>query len=1274
MSRRYSRRTKEYFAALLAVFFLLLVSGILLPIIEGNLKSDWEQILVDKIDSIENSVFKTFDKKSAQIVACEKELKGGLRTLFKKDTTDFNSIIGLFASPKYNGFSIQLYDSTGLLFAWNSEQVFNKSDIRLFGSSLGQTFFGGHKLLNFLSTVDTVRLNKTLFYLTSSLLVEKNYSLNAGEEENYSVKDSLSDVVGTALEIRYSPYAQRSKDVRKHSYQILNNYKNKIGVAVFDKPSLETELDNYGKLFGQIQNVLLLIIVLVLGFYITPEISRIRKTAVRFVIIAAFILLIRALLFLLGIPSSFIHNALTDSSNFSSVFAFGIVRSPLELTFSIISILIILLIGYRYTTQNDGKQLRRMGTWGELVCALLVSLPIYMLGLRGLGASIRSVIFDSSIHYFKVFSLVPDPPAFLMDLNILLLSLGTLIFSIIVILQLFRFSPLTGDKKRKGLFYLMFFLFQIAGELLDLAQSEPQGTPLIRATFIALSFVFSYILIFGKGHRTVFFVYYAFASSVISVALLGYYNSEIERESLKTTARELTRTNENVVEFMIYQIVDQASQSEDVIESMGDGNDLSPLAFRIWMGSLFYREGVRSALKFYDAGKKYIGGFQTTNDFSKNPGAQILTEPSDSLKIERKAGLYGDEITFTGTAAVKSGKEVIGYIFVSAIYDEDYFNFSYLPKFLISGKTGISSALDLGELEIFDFHDNELVRSFGGTVLSYSEKQRILDSDFSVNNEAWIKMSISDENHLVYALKIESPLKTKILAVALGEKQYAWSLSNFFKIFFIHTILIFLAIVIYFVFRFKKDVVFFSSYRSRLIGAFLVVSIVPLVVIALYFRNLTEEKNSDLMDKRLDELTGQVTAYLNYYTNASNINLNIIFDKALNDLGINFSVYNEEKLIYTPQQNFVDTGLLPSTMDVNIYRSFFLGKNQKLFIQETFDGSTVNSVYSKFGINGDEYVIGINNLFNKISFPISDVELNFFLFGIFSLTILLLIVLSALLAGQISSPIRKLTRATKSVGIGDYTIKIDSKERGEIGELVEGFNQMVAKIRQSQSDIALLEREAAWKEMARQVAHEIKNPLTPMKLSIQQLIAAYRDKSAKFDAIFEKVTATIAAQIEILKNIASEFSNFARMPRINIKRFDLSKAIDEVITLFADERRPIRLHNTSGAVQVKADEEQLKRMIINLFRNAIQAGAEIIDVDIIVKEGNCEIRVSDNGSGIDSGNIERVFDENFTTKEQGMGLGLSMAKRYVESIEGNISVEKSTTDGTTILIKIPVAD
>ena len=194
-----------------------------------------------------------------------------------------------------------------------------------------------------------------------------------------------------------------------------------------------------------------------------------------------------------------------------------------------------------------------------------------------------------------------------------------------------------------------------------------------------------------------------------------------------------------------------------------------------------------------------------------------------------------------------------------------------------------------------------------------------------------------------------------------------------------------------------------------------------------------------------------------------------------------------------------------------------------------------------------------------------------------------------------------------------------------------------------------------------------------MKLSIQQLIAAYRDKSAKFDAIFEKVTATIAAQIEILKNIASEFSNFARMPRINIKRFDLSKAIDEVITLFADERRPIRLHNTSGAVQVKADEEQLKRMIINLFRNAIQAGAEIIDVDIIVKEGNCEIRVSDNGSGIDSGNIERVFDENFTTKEQGMGLGLSMAKRYVESIEGNISVEKSTTDGTTILIKIPVA-
>ena len=201
-------------------------------------------------------------------------------------------------------------------------------------------------------------------------------------------------------------------------------------------------------------------------------------------------------------------------------------------------------------------------------------------------------------------------------------------------------------------------------------------------------------------------------------------------------------------------------------------------------------------------------------------------------------------------------------------------------------------------------------------------------------------------------------------------------------------------------------------------------------------------------------------------------------------------------------------------------------KIKEFFRSEKLENIPINSVYSLTNFNNHNIILKVDDLFNKVSIPLSDIELDIFLFGVFSLAVLLLFILSTILADQISSPIRRLTLATKSVGSGDLNVEVNYKTNGEIKDLVDGFNMMVKKIEQSQIEIARMERESAWKEMAKQVAHEIKNPLTPMKLNVQQLITAYKDKSPKFDLIFEKVTAIIISQIETLKNIASEFSNF----------------------------------------------------------------------------------------------------------------------------------------------------
>jgi nitrogen fixation/metabolism regulation signal transduction histidine kinase len=227
---------------------------------------------------------------------------------------------------------------------------------------------------------------------------------------------------------------------------------------------------------------------------------------------------------------------------------------------------------------------------------------------------------------------------------------------------------------------------------------------------------------------------------------------------------------------------------------------------------------------------------------------------------------------------------------------------------------------------------------------------------------------------------------------------------------------------------------------------------------------------------------------------------------------------------------------------------------------------------------------------------------------------------------------------------------------------------MVKEIKQNQAMLAEIEREEAWKEMAKQVAHEIKNPLTPMKLSVQQLIAAYEDKSDKFDMFFKKVTATILNQIETLKNIATEFSNFARMPKLKVEKIDCVEIIKQSINLFSGENIKIELNTNLEKIIINGDSQQLRRTIINLIRNSIQANSDKIIFKISENESEFIVEISDDGGGIKIENIEKIFDINFTTKNDGMGLGLSLAKRYLNSTGADISLIKTSKDGTTFQI------
>jgi signal transduction histidine kinase len=442
-----------------------------------------------------------------------------------------------------------------------------------------------------------------------------------------------------------------------------------------------------------------------------------------------------------------------------------------------------------------------------------------------------------------------------------------------------------------------------------------------------------------------------------------------------------------------------------------------------------------------------------------------------------------------------------------------------------------------------------------------------------------------------------------------------------------------------------------------------------MLLLAAYFRDLTEEKSTSAIFYKLGKRAVNVEGYINRYL-FDTIDLPSLLDRAAKDLRIDYSIYKNDKLFYSSNSLYYDIGLLSERLSPEVYRQLNYQGKKEIVVTERIETYSFNSYFLLGSIGSDEYIFEVNDLFNSILIPFSDIELDIFLFGTYSLAVILIVIISTLIANQISAPIRKLTLATKSVASGDLNIEVAEDQKGEVGDLVIGFNMMVRELKKGQAEIAEMERESAWKEMAKQVAHEIKNPLTPMKLSVQQLIAARKDKSERFDSIFDKVTKTIVAQIEALKNIASEFSNFARMPGLKTEIIDLTKVCSEAIDLFSQEAVKISFDSEPETASVEADRDQLKRTFINIIRNSIQAGSDIISVKLNERDDYFQIRIIDNGTGIDKKYIDKVFNDNFTTKSSGMGLGLAMAKRFIEQISGKIIVEETSEKGTIVLIEL----
>jgi two-component system nitrogen regulation sensor histidine kinase NtrY len=281
------------------------------------------------------------------------------------------------------------------------------------------------------------------------------------------------------------------------------------------------------------------------------------------------------------------------------------------------------------------------------------------------------------------------------------------------------------------------------------------------------------------------------------------------------------------------------------------------------------------------------------------------------------------------------------------------------------------------------------------------------------------------------------------------------------------------------------------------------------------------------------------------------------------------------------------------------------------------------------------------------------------------------------ITSRITRPLTMIRDKISHMVLGSTNQMIDWNQNDEIGQLVRQYNKMVLELGESAKKLSESEREVAWREMARQVAHEIKNPLTPMKLNIQHLQRAWSDKSEKLEATFQKVTKILIEQIDSLSNLASSFSDFAKMP---MERFEVCNLVDVVnnSVLLFEKSSQVNFSFTSpnNEILVYTDKEQISRVFNNLIKNAIQAIPEEaighIDIALSCNKNIVNVTVKDNGTGIPDEIKEKVFVPSFSTKSSGMGLGLAISKKILETSNGTISFETQKNVGTTFYIQLPL--
>lgn len=777
---------------------------------------------------------------------------------------------------------------------------------------------------------------------------------------------------------------------------------------------------------------------------------------------------------------------------------------------------------------------------------------------------------------------------------------------------------------------------------------------------------------------------YNFGSSILVLALFSFfasltlaaYNQINEYQTRELYANQLASDFDPNVDLEYSLIREDLVINPFVLEAVNHPSEIRASDFKTSLENSLFQN-------FWE---RYDVSFYLFNDTLKSI---LKSQNTKRKKIQDLDKILGPNKGEEGIYYIEDYEDKLSYIARELIVNEGDTSYLYatfkskripeeigFPRLLINEKANV-----LEELEGYSMAKYVL----GTLVMRYNEYNYPLDENAFINNFKRQKGFVEDEefSHFIYTY---DEINTLVLS-----KRKLTKLSVFTTFSYLFTFFAVLLIFPWF-FSKKKQSIQFGKLNLSVKIQFVLISLVLVALLIFggvagsFVRSQYNTYTNDNIQEKIYSVNTEVKQKLGEYgaLNKEEFGdyMEYILQKFSGVFVTDINLFNlEGEVMASSQPKIYQLGLINAHMHADAYRELKFKKSSEYIHNENIGELNYLSAYIPF-LNNEGKKTAFLNLQYFAKQNDFESQISSFLVSIINLAVLLIVstlVIAIFISNWITSPLKLIQRNFSSVELGKTTQPIDYKGDDEIGALVKEYNAKLAELEIKALQLAKGERESAWREMAKQVAHEIKNPLTPMKLRLQHFQRAFDPNDERAKEKLSKMVVGIIEQIDALTNIANEFSNFAKMPKPEESLINIVPLLKNCLNLFKDaEHVEFVAAYHKDEYMVYADKNLMLRVFNNLIKNAIQAFPEgekgKISIGIQELDREIVISVRDNGVGIPENKLHKIFVPNFTTKSTGTGLGLAMVKQIVENHNGEIWFDSKEGVGTTFFVKLPLRD